>query len=68
MEKKKFNIPRKDLEYHAEMLSKVSGKTVTPEELMEKIERAADVVKSDTPPADSDSMGLWMLSRLFMGK
>ena len=68
MEKKQLQIPRQTLKYHASQLSKAEGRTVTPEELMERIQKATEVVMSDTPPADGDSMGLWMLSRLFIGK
>lgn len=68
MEKKQLQIPRQTLEYHASQLSKAEGRTVTPEELMDRIQKATEVVMSDTPPADGDSMGLWMLSRLFIGK
>lgn len=68
MKKKQLQIPRQTLEYHASQLSKAEGRTVTPEELMDRIQKATEVVMSDTPPADGDSMGLWMLSRLFIGK
>ena len=36
MEKKQLQIPRQTLEYHASQLSKAEGRTVTPEELMER--------------------------------
>ena len=65
MEKKQLQIPRQTLEYHASQLSKAEGRTVTPEELMERIQKATEVVMSDTPPADENSKMLWMISRLF---